>query len=45
MPSFRIKIDSSKNILIEILSYIKDIILDSDLISLHARYVIGANLL
>lgn len=50
MLSFRAKIDSSKNILIEILSYIKDIILGSDLISLqkcqfHALYLIGANLL
>ena len=35
MLSFRIGIDSSKNILIEILSYIKDIILSSDLISLQ----------
>lgn len=35
MQSFRIKIDSSKNILIEVLSYIKDIILGFDLISLQ----------
>lgn len=34
MLSFRIKFDSSKNILIKILSYIKYIILGFDLISL-----------
>lgn len=50
MLSFRMKIDSSKNIVIEIFSYISDIILGFDLISLqnvnfHGVHLIGTDLL